>query len=126
MIPPMQNKPTLRRTLSRMFTGSCLAAIAIIGWLVLSVYSFSLKDEAQPAGAAVGRSLAFALDCAAVAVHHMEGHLLAPLLEADPPEFPFVALLVSGGHSMLVRVAELGCYQVLGDTLDDAAGEAGT
>jgi len=57
-------------------------------------------------------------------VHHMEGHLLAPLLENDPPEFPFVALLVSGGHSMLVAVEGIGTYRVLGETLDDAAGEA--
>jgi N6-L-threonylcarbamoyladenine synthase len=75
-------------------------------------------------GASVGRSLATALDVPAVAVHHMEGHLLAPLLEDDAPEFPFVALLVSGGHSMLVGVSEIGRYQVLGETLDDAAGEA--
>lgn len=75
-------------------------------------------------GAAVGRSLALALDCPAVAVHHMEGHLLAPMLESEPPEFPFVALLVSGGHSMLVEVTGVGGYTVLGETLDDAAGEA--
>jgi N6-L-threonylcarbamoyladenine synthase len=75
-------------------------------------------------GAAAGRALALALGCPAVAVHHMEGHLLAPMLEPDPPRFPFVALLVSGGHSMLVEVREIGCYEVLGETLDDAAGEA--
>jgi len=75
-------------------------------------------------GAATGRALALALGVPAVAVHHMEGHLLAPLLEADPPEFPFVALLVSGGHSMLVEVRRIGDYRVLGETLDDAAGEA--
>jgi len=57
-------------------------------------------------------------------VHHMEGHLLAPLLEADPPQPPFVALLVSGGHSMLIEVSGIGRYRLLGDTLDDAAGEA--
>ncbi len=75
-------------------------------------------------GASVGRSLATSLGIPAVAVHHMEGHLLAPLLEADAPDFPFVALLVSGGHSMLVEVSEIGQYKVLGETLDDAAGEA--
>jgi N6-L-threonylcarbamoyladenine synthase len=75
-------------------------------------------------GAAVGRSLAMALDVPSVGVHHMEGHMLAPLLEAEPPSFPFIALLVSGGHSMLVEVASIGNYQVLGETLDDAAGEA--
>ena len=75
-------------------------------------------------GAACARSLAWALDVPAIGVHHMEGHLLAPLLEVDPPEPPFVALLVSGGHSMLVEVAGIGRYRLLGDTLDDAAGEA--
>jgi len=75
-------------------------------------------------GASAGRAIAQALDVPAVAVHHMEGHLLAPLLEPDPPKFPFVALLVSGGHSMLVEVRRIGEYRVLGETLDDAAGEA--
>jgi N6-L-threonylcarbamoyladenine synthase len=75
-------------------------------------------------GTATGRSIALALDCPAVAVHHMEGHLLAPMLEEDPPGFPFVALLVSGGHTMLVEVRAIGQYQILGETLDDAAGEA--
>ncbi len=75
-------------------------------------------------GASAGRAIALSLNVPAVAVHHMEGHLLAPLLEPNPPEFPFVALLVSGGHSMLVEVAAIGEYRVLGETLDDAAGEA--
>jgi N6-L-threonylcarbamoyladenine synthase len=75
-------------------------------------------------GASAGRALAWALGVPAVGVHHMEGHLLAPLLEEDPPEPPFVALLVSGGHSMLVEVKAIGRYTILGDTLDDAAGEA--
>ncbi|MBI3773689.1 MAG: tRNA (adenosine(37)-N6)-threonylcarbamoyltransferase complex transferase subunit TsaD [Gammaproteobacteria bacterium] len=75
-------------------------------------------------GAAIGRSLAWAWGVPAVAVHHMEGHLLAPMLEPAPPEFPFVALLVSGGHTMLVEVAGVGQYRLLGDTVDDAAGEA--
>jgi N6-L-threonylcarbamoyladenine synthase len=75
-------------------------------------------------GAAAARSLAWALEIPAIGVHHMEGHLLAPLLEPDPPAPPVVALLVSGGHSMLVEVAAIGRYRLLGDTLDDAAGEA--
>ncbi len=75
-------------------------------------------------GASVGRALAWGLGVPAIGVHHMEGHLLAPLLEEDPPEPPFVALLVSGGHSMLVEVKAIGRYTILGDTLDDAAGEA--
>ena len=75
-------------------------------------------------GASAGRALAWALGVPAIGVHHMEGHLLAPLLEDDPPQPPFVALLVSGGHSMLVEVKAIGQYTILGDTLDDAAGEA--
>jgi N6-L-threonylcarbamoyladenine synthase len=75
-------------------------------------------------GAALGRSLAYAWNIPAVAVHHLEGHLLAPLLEDTPPPFPHLALLVSGGHTMLIDVASPGHYTVLGETRDDAAGEA--
>ena len=75
-------------------------------------------------GAAIARSLAYAWDIPAVAVNHMEAHLLAPLLEDPAPDFPFLALLVSGGHTQLVRVAAPGSYAVIGETLDDAAGEA--
>ncbi|MEL6868819.1 MAG: tRNA (adenosine(37)-N6)-threonylcarbamoyltransferase complex transferase subunit TsaD [Pseudomonadota bacterium] len=75
-------------------------------------------------GACYANGYARALAIPALPVHHMEAHLLAPMLEAQPPAFPFVALLVSGGHSMLVDVAEVGSYAVLGNTLDDAAGEA--
>jgi N6-L-threonylcarbamoyladenine synthase len=76
------------------------------------------------AGAAFAHGLAFALGVPAIGVHHMEGHLLSPLLSARPPTFPFVALLVSGGHTQLMKVAEPGSYELLGETLDDAAGEA--
>lgn len=75
-------------------------------------------------GGAIARSLAFAWQVPAIGVHHMEGHLLAPMLEEHPPQFPFIALLVSGGHSMIIRVDGIGRYKLLGDTLDDAAGEA--
>ncbi len=75
-------------------------------------------------GAAIGRSLGMGLGIPTLGVHHMEGHLLAPMLEDDPPEFPFVALLVSGGHTQLVQVDGIGCYRMLGESLDDAAGEA--
>ncbi len=75
-------------------------------------------------GASCAQALAFAWDIPALGVHHMEGHLLAPMLEETPPEFPFVALLVSGGHTQLVRVDGIGQYQLLGESLDDAAGEA--
>ena len=75
-------------------------------------------------GATIGRSLAYAWNLPAVAVHHMEGHLLAPMLEDTPPPFPFIALLVSGGHTLLVEVKAIGEYQILGESIDDAAGEA--
>lgn len=75
-------------------------------------------------GASIGRSLAYGWQIPAVAVHHMEGHLLAPMLEDDVPDFPFIALLVSGGHTQLVRVDGIGQYQLLGESVDDAAGEA--
>lgn len=76
------------------------------------------------AGASVARSLAWSLDIPSVGVHHMEGHLLAPMLEPDPPDFPFLALLVSGGHTQLVKVDGIGRYAILGESIDDAAGEA--
>ncbi|MWV15222.1 tRNA (adenosine(37)-N6)-threonylcarbamoyltransferase complex transferase subunit TsaD [Pseudomonas sp. L-22-4S-12] len=75
-------------------------------------------------GASCAQALAFAWGIPALGVHHMEGHLLAPMLEEQPPAFPFVALLVSGGHTQLVRVDGIGRYQLLGESLDDAAGEA--
>jgi len=75
-------------------------------------------------GGGMANGLGLAWDCPVIPVHHMEGHLLAPMLEDKPPEFPFLALLVSGGHSMLIAVATLGDYRVLGSTLDDAVGEA--
>jgi N6-L-threonylcarbamoyladenine synthase len=75
-------------------------------------------------GASLARSLAYAWGVAAIGVHHLEGHLLAPLLEADPPPFPHLALLVSGGHTLLIEVTAVGRYRVLGTSRDDAAGEA--
>ena len=75
-------------------------------------------------GASTGRAMALAWGVPAIGVHHMEGHLLAPMLEEQPPAFPFVALLVSGGHTQLVQVEGIGEYRLLGESLDDAAGEA--
>ena len=75
-------------------------------------------------GGSLASSLAYSLGIPAVPVHHLEGHLLASMLEADPPPFPFLALLVSGGHTQLIEVAGLGRYRIIGETLDDAAGEA--
>lgn len=75
-------------------------------------------------GATLGRSLAWAWNIPALGIHHMEGHLLAPLLDKDPPKFPFIALLISGGHTLLIQAKRIGNYKIIGETLDDAAGEA--
>jgi N6-L-threonylcarbamoyladenine synthase len=75
-------------------------------------------------GTAMGRSLAYSLSIPAIGVHHMEAHLLAPMLEEDVPEYPFLALLVSGGHTQIVHVTKPGDYKILGESVDDAAGEA--
>ncbi len=75
-------------------------------------------------GAMIGRALGYGLNIPTIGVHHMEGHMLSPMLGANPPDFPFIALLVSGGHTLLVKVEGLGQYEVLGESLDDAAGEA--
>src|SRR5690606_27370369 len=75
-------------------------------------------------GASVAQSIAWALGLPAIPVHHLEGHLLSPLLATPAPDFPFVALLVSGGHTQLMKVEGVGRYELLGETLDDAAGEA--
>ncbi len=109
--------PLLRRLLSE--TGVALGDVAGVAYTAGPGLVGALL-----VGAAFGRALAHALKVPAVAVHHMEAHLLAPMLEADAPDFPFVALLVSGGHTMLVAVEGVGRYQLLGESLDDAAGEA--
>ena len=109
--------PLVRETLDR-------AGLAIEGLGGVAYTAGPGLVGALLVGATAARSLAWALGLPAIGVHHMEGHLLAPLLEADPPEPPFVALLVSGGHSMLIEVEAIGRYVLLGDTLDDAAGEA--
>ncbi len=75
-------------------------------------------------GSTVGESLSFALGIPSIPVHHLEGHLLAPMLEDTKPVFPFLALLVSGGHTQIIHVKQIGQYDIVGDTLDDAAGEA--
>ncbi|MBD3645919.1 MAG: tRNA (adenosine(37)-N6)-threonylcarbamoyltransferase complex transferase subunit TsaD, partial [Pseudomonadales bacterium] len=75
-------------------------------------------------GASIAKSLALAWNVPAIGIHHMEGHLLAPMLSADPPAYPFLALLVSGGHTQLLTCEGLGNYELLGESMDDAAGEA--
>ncbi len=109
--------PLVRQVLAE--SGKTVSEITGVGWT---------RGPGLPGalmvGAAFGRTLAWALDVPSIGVHHMEAHLLAPMLEPDPPEPPFVALLVSGGHTLLVQVADFGRYRVLGESVDDAAGEA--
>lgn len=109
--------PLIKQSLSESnLDKSCLAGIAYTAGPGLM--------GALLVGATTARSLAWSLRIPAIAVHHMEGHLLAPMLEQNPPPFPFVALLVSGGHTLLIKVNGIGQYTHLGESLDDAAGEA--
>lgn len=109
--------PLVRETLSR--AGLALGAVDAIAFTAGPGLVGALL-----VGASVARGLGLALDVPVLGVHHMEGHLLAPMLEPAPPRFPFLALLVSGGHTLLVEVTGLGRYRVLGESLDDAVGEA--
>jgi N6-L-threonylcarbamoyladenine synthase len=109
--------PLLRKTLAD--SGHKLADIAAVAYTQGPGLAGALL-----VGAAFAEGLAISLGIPTIPVHHLEGHLLSPLLSSEPPQFPFVALLVSGGHSQLMRVSGIGEYQLLGETLDDAAGEA--
>ena len=109
--------PLLRKVLAEAGTG--LEEISAIAYTAGPGLAGALL-----VGAGFAESLALALEVPALPVHHLEGHLLSPLLSANPPRFPFVALLVSGGHTQLMRVTGVGQYELLGETLDDAAGEA--
>jgi N6-L-threonylcarbamoyladenine synthase len=109
--------PLVRETLRRAETS--LAAIDVVAYTRGPGLAGALL-----VGAGVACALAAALDRPALGIHHLEGHLLSPFLSSDPPRFPFVALLVSGGHTQLLQVEDVGRYKLLGDTIDDAAGEA--
>lgn len=124
VVPELASRDHVRRVLPLL--GECLSLAGVqrtdIGGVAYTAGPGLIG--ALLVGASVGRSLAFAWGVPAVGVHHMEGHLLAPMLEDEAPKFPFVALLVSGGHTQLVRVDGVGRYTLLGESLDDAAGEA--
>jgi N6-L-threonylcarbamoyladenine synthase len=124
VVPELASRDHIRRLtpLLRQLLKDCGLVITYIGAVAYTAGPGLLG--ALLTGAAFGRALAWNLKVPAVAVHHMEGHLLAPMLETPAPEFPFLALLVSGGHSQLVGVKGLGQYEILGESLDDAAGEA--
>jgi len=109
--------PLIRETLQ---AGGCARdALAAIGYTTGPGLAGALL-----VGASVAEAMALALGVPAIPIHHLEGHLLSPLLASEPPEFPFVALLVSGGHTQLMRVTGVGKYELLGESVDDAAGEA--
>ncbi len=124
VVPELASRDHIRRVipLTRKVLAEAGSALGDIG-LVAFTQGPGLAG-ALLVGAGVACALAAALDRPVMGVHHLEGHLLSPFLSADPPEFPFVALLVSGGHTQLMRVEDVGRYELLGETIDDAAGEA--
>jgi N6-L-threonylcarbamoyladenine synthase len=124
VVPELASRDHIRRVLplTRQVlaeAGASLAAVDVVAYTRGPGLAGALL-----VGAGVACALAAALDKPVLGVHHLEGHLLSPFLSADPPDFPFVALLVSGGHTQLMRVDGVGRYELLGETIDDAAGEA--
>ena len=124
VVPELASRDHIRRVLPltrqvMLDAGSTLADIDVVAYTRGPGLAGALL-----VGAGVACSLAAALERPVIGIHHLEGHLLSPFLSADPPEFPFIALLVSGGHTQLMRVEDVGRYELLGETIDDAAGEA--
>lgn len=124
VVPELASRDHIRKIVPQIRSMLDSAAIALADIDGVAYTNGPGLAGALMTGAIFGRTLAWALSIPAIAVHHMEGHLLAPMLEPNPPQFPFVCLLVSGGHSMLVRVDAVGRYRLLGESIDDAAGEA--
>ncbi|MEO7338608.1 MAG: tRNA (adenosine(37)-N6)-threonylcarbamoyltransferase complex transferase subunit TsaD [Caldimonas sp.] len=124
VVPELASRDHIRRVLP--LTRQVLAGVGVdAGAIDLVAYTRGPGlAGALLVGAGVACSMAAALQRPVVGIHHLEGHLLSPFLSSDPPEFPFVALLVSGGHTQLMRVTDVGRYELLGETIDDAAGEA--
>ena len=124
VVPELASRDHIRRVLplARQVMSEAGAALADIDFVAYT--RGPGLAGALLVGAGVACALAAALQRPAIGVHHLEGHLLSPFLSADPPEFPFIALLVSGGHTQLMRVEDVGRYELLGETIDDAAGEA--
>ena len=124
VVPELASRDHIRRVLPLVRKIAAEAGVGIHNIEAVAYTQGPGLSGALLVGAAVAAALAYGLGVRAVPVHHLEGHLLSPLLSRDPPSFPFVALLVSGGHTQLMRVAAVGDYTLLGETLDDAAGEA--
>ncbi|OWQ91910.1 tRNA (adenosine(37)-N6)-threonylcarbamoyltransferase complex transferase subunit TsaD [Roseateles aquatilis] len=124
VVPELASRDHIRRVLPLTREVLATAGLALSDIDVVAYTQGPGLAGALLVGAGVAASLGAALDRPVMGVHHLEGHLLSPFLSADPPEFPFVALLVSGGHTQLMRVDDVGAYELLGETIDDAAGEA--
>jgi N6-L-threonylcarbamoyladenine synthase len=124
VVPELASRDHLRKLPGMIHEVLGLAGLAPQGLNAIAYTKGPGLAGALLVGASTAVAMAKSLDIPAIGVHHMEGHLLSPLLDDPAPQFPFVALLVSGGHTMLVHVHALGCYELLGETLDDAAGEA--
>lgn len=124
VVPELASRDHIRRLIPLMNETFAQADIGLNDVDAIAVTTGPGLPGALMAGCAFAYSLAMGLNLPVIPVHHLEGHLLSPLLSANPPEFPFTALLVSGGHSQLMGVERLGKYKLLGETLDDAAGEA--
>lgn len=124
VVPELASRDHIRRTLPLIRTVAQQAGCTLQDIDAIAYTQGPGLSGALLVGASIACALAYALDIPALGIHHMEGHLLSPLLSTPAPEFPFVALLVSGGHTQLMRVDGVGQYTLLGETLDDAAGEA--
>jgi N6-L-threonylcarbamoyladenine synthase len=124
VVPELASRDHIRRVLPLVRKVALEAGVVMSDLDAIAYTQGPGLSGALLVGASVASALAYGLGIPAVPVHHLEGHLLSPLLSKNPPAFPFVALLVSGGHTQLMRVAAVGDYTLLGETLDDAAGEA--
>jgi N6-L-threonylcarbamoyladenine synthase len=124
VVPELASRDHVRRVLPLAEAALAEASLSVRDIDVVAFTRGPGLAGALLVGAGVACGLAAALDRPTLGVHHLEGHLLSPFLSADPPQFPFVALLVSGGHTQLMRVDGVGQYELLGETIDDAAGEA--
>ena len=124
VVPELASRDHVRRVLPLLAAALADAALTRADIAVVAFTRGPGLAGALLVGAGVACALAASLGKPTLGVHHLEGHLMSPFLSADPPEFPFVALLVSGGHTQLMRVDNVGCYELLGETIDDAAGEA--
>lgn len=124
VVPELASRDHIRRVLPLLRETLADAALSLSAIDGIAYTAGPGLIGALMTGASIARSLAWGLNIPAVGVHHMEGHLLAPMLEENPPQLPFVALLVSGGHTLLVDVPRIGEYRILGESVDDAAGEA--